>query len=79
MTFGVVDRIIILKEGYTVKNLEFAVVCVETVHVRGSWFTVHLGQYDDTRFQQSFTLTSVVERLHGLGTSLEDPEDTGAC
>ena len=76
VTFGVVDRIIILREGYTVENLELAVVCVETVHVRDRWFTVPLGV---PRFQQSFTLTSVVERLHGLGTSPEDPEDTGAC
>ena len=79
MTFGRCGQDNYLKEGYTVENLEFAVVCVETVHLRGRWFTVHLGEYDDTRFQQSFTLTSVVERLHGLGTSLEDPEDTGAC
>ena len=60
MTFGVVDRIIILKEGYTVENLEFAVVCVETVHVRGSWFTVHLGEYDGVRTLNHLTLYHAV-------------------
>ena len=64
MTFGVVDRIIILGKGYTAEIFEFTVVCVGTVHPRtGRWFVIHLGGYNDSRFQrtQSFTLTSVVE------------------
>ena len=80
VTFGVVDRIIIFKEAYsilyTTEILESNIVRVETVYVRDRWFVVHLGEYDDSRLQQPFTLTSVVERLHG--TSLEDPEVTVA-
>ena len=61
VTFGVVDRIIILKEGYTVENLEFAVVGVRHCILR-TWPLVHCTSGRKRRYSISTIVHSDVSR-----------------